>query len=275
MANKDKRRQLVCGNGMIITFDGDDWTPEELQKAAAKHSRAGQADAEWFVEVLELCPELAKVMTFAGIANGTCRFGLYHPLLHEPLGVRQYAPTYLKQWYEEKRGLADKFIAEKKWAQYLFLIEKPYRAPALAEIQDQMTDAEYWEHLSWVWTNSESNCMDKKVWKRLLSSPRPESHKMMTEDEQKFLASLPDRITVYRGFKARGRIGGRSMLSNRKGRSWTLSREKAEWFTNITFGIGLGEKKPHMVRSLSVNKSEVLAYLNDRDEQEILLRKAA
>lgn len=251
-----------------LEFIGEGWTEEQKSKIRLEHRDPAQTDHQWWRELFRLCPTLCDACHSSG------GLPIYHPLIHMPQGAGSHSPVYIAQCYERKKKIGDDFLEQKKWSSYLFLIEKPYRAAALSHIQARMTDAEYWENVSWVWTNSESNCMDKKVWKRLLSSPRPESHKTMTEDEQKFLASLPDRITVYRGFKAR-RNRCRSLPSNRKGHSWTLSREKAEWFTNITFGIGLGEKKPHMVRSLIVNKSEVLAYLNGRNEQEILLSKAA
>jgi hypothetical protein len=259
-----------------LEFIGEGWTEEQKSKIRLEHRDPSQTDHQWWQELFGLCPTLA-----VHVRHREEGLPIYHPLIHMPQGAGSHSPVYIAQCYERKKKIGDDFLEQKKWSSYLFLIEKPYRAAALSRIQDRMTDAEYWENVSWVWTSSESNRMDNRIWKRLLSSARPEQRSMMCEQEQKVFDALPDRITIYRGFKKRrtstsvlGSSLGRSLPSNRKGFSWTLSKEKAIWFSNIVFGIGIDEKKPHMVRTLEVSKSEVLAYLDSREEQEILLRTA-
>lgn len=69
----------------------------------------------------------------------------------------------------------------------------------------------------------------------------------MGEENEALLKQLPDELTVYRGY---------SNCPN--GCSWSLLKEVAE---------GFGDE----VRSMKVSKDKVFAYLNDRDEQEVII----
>ena len=46
----------------------------------------------------------------------------------------------------------------------------------------------------------------------------------MEQEERKALAALPDRLTIYRGVHIK--------KGTLRGLSWTLDRERAEWFAN-------------------------------------------
>lgn len=77
----------------------------------------------------------------------------------------------------------------------------------------------------------------------------------MDAEELAYYNSLPDEFTVYRG------IGSKT---NKKGISYTLSLEKAEWFANRFQQDGY-------VLTGTAKKKDVLAYLNGREEQTILI----
>jgi hypothetical protein len=67
---------------------------------------------------------------------------------------------------------------------------------------------------------------------------------------------------VFRG------VGGSGAASRRvRGFAWTLSTEKAVWFAKRAEGFGLSD--PTVYRT-TIPHSRVLAYLNDRQEEEIL-----
>jgi hypothetical protein len=54
------------------------------------------------------------------------------------------------------------------------------------------------------------------------------------------------------------------------GVSWTLSKERAEFFA-FKYGRNLStEGKPKIVHQLEVMKVEILAYFNERNEQEVV-----
>ena len=90
----------------------------------------------------------------------------------------------------------------------------------------------------------------------LLTSLRPHRQMMMTEVEQQFLFKLPNAFKIYRGC-----IEG----LNEGGLSWTLDKSRAEFFAN-RFG------KHGIVKQRTINKPEIIAYLNGRSEQEIIIR---
>jgi hypothetical protein len=124
---------------------------------------------------------------------------------------------------------------------------------------ERVSDAEYWKQVSEVWQDSESIWQNGDEWEVLWKSDRPEKHLAMNDDEREELAKLPDPITVYRGIPE-------SSLDEDNGLSWTLSREKAEWFArrySPIFGPGAALEG-------QVRKSDVHALLLGRDEQEII-----
>ena len=54
------------------------------------------------------------------------------------------------------------------------------------------------------------------------------------------------------------------------GVSWTLSREHADYFV-FTYGRNFStEGIPKVVHQLEVKKVEILAYFNERNEQEVI-----
>lgn len=69
--------------------------------------------------------------------------------------------------------------------------------------------------------------------------------------------SLPEQIKIYRGEQ----FGG-----NRKGLSWTMDRNIAEWFAKRF-------QKNGYVKSGIAYKDDILAYFNCRNEKEIVISK--
>jgi len=86
----------------------------------------------------------------------------------------------------------------------------------------------------------------------------------MTKQELKIYNSLPENITIYRGMTTE------ELKSGDFGISWTLSRERAEFFA-FKYGRNFStENKPKVVHQLEVTKVEILAYFNERNEQEVI-----
>ena len=79
----------------------------------------------------------------------------------------------------------------------------------------------------------------------------------MEQEERKALAALPDRLTIYRGVHIK--------KGTLRGLSWTLDRERAEWFANRW-----AKRRPYLVEA-EVLKSDVRAYFLDRNEAEIIV----
>jgi hypothetical protein len=204
--------------------------------------------AAWADE--ELDPELQAciVDTAAGPMIG-------HPLVHTFL--TPLAGMHNRQLAARKK-LRDEALAERDWFVLLHLVhENPYRVDAFAKYMDRMTDREYWEQLGGIWTQSENIWQNRDQWKKLLTSDRPERQFIMSEDERKAFAALPDEFNVYRGGHSRRNV---------RGLSWTLDSERAEWFANRLL---LGGQP--VLLSGWVAKSDVIAHFLDRGEQEIVV----
>jgi len=87
-------------------------------------------------------------------------------------------------------------------------------------------------------------------------------HDVMDEDDYAVFRSLPDVLEIYRG------TAGQTAKQATYGMSWTCNRETAEWFA----GVHASRGKPPQVWSGIVCRTDVLAYLNGRNEAEIVVR---
>ncbi len=158
----------------------------------------------------------------------------------------------VKQELEEAR-------AARNWGRYFMLIEKPYRLAELSELSGELTDSEYWKHLGEIYTLTEVVCFQEQAVRDLFSSSRPGRENLMNADERKILDSLPEEVTIYRGYD----------LSNSKGWSWTLDEVKAEWFANRWREANPGRKR--RIATGKVRKRDIIAYFDGRNETEIVV----
>lgn len=182
---------------------------------------------------------------------------LRHPLIFcVPYFENMNAIT--NKQFAHKKEQAKKYLKEGNYTGYVWIHERPYRIGAFMEIQDKLSDKEYWETVNSIWTDSENIHQNKRTWKTLLKSSRKCKQSFMSDEDLKFFNELPETITVYRGC-----VEG----LNEKGYSYTTEREQAEWFANR---FSNGEPK---VIELTVKKKDVFAYTNSRSENEIIIIK--
>ena len=133
----------------------------------------------------------------------------------------------------------------------------------------RMTPKEYWPLVRATWERAQVIAPNLAGWKKLLQSRRPRRELMMTVKERLYLAALPNEFLVYRGCL---------MSTGSEGISWTLSRRKAEFFARYSLGQRSASVvdteflvgKPAVIRG-SCKKRDVIAYLNGRKHQEILI----
>lgn len=178
---------------------------------------------------------------------------LKHPLVFQ-LGID--APTIVEtvnEHYEAKKQALKDAAKEGNWFRFVILHERPYRIEALEMVPRSAED--YWTLVRDAWMDTEfpSQMMDN--WIDILD--HPDAHQMMDDEERAVFDALPDLITVFRGYEGEGEDG----------LSWTLSRERAEWFAARWQGI---HGEPQVVERL-VPKTRVVAYLNGRSEQEVIV----
>ncbi len=182
---------------------------------------------------------------------------------HHPLHVTGfYAPAFNRQINKtiaaKERAIEDA-MARRAWTTVLSIHERPYRMDAFKKLQDQMTDAEFWKEVSWLWTDSENIWQNLKDWRRVWRSKRPGRETVMDDDERAKLQSLPDVIEVFRGTYLWPWMD--------RGLSWTLDRDRAIWFA---YRFKPEHAEPSLI-SGKVRKKNVLAYFDGRSEQEIVM----
>jgi hypothetical protein len=177
-----------------------------------------------------------------------------HPLLYSVPHFDEMN-SYINKAYQHKLQATEKALKAGYFNEYVWLHERPYRLKAFSHIMHEIgKPEEYWPLLSNIWIDSENIWEEQKLWKVVLLYTMGDRNLFMTKEERSFLKKLPEKVTVYRGHKK----------NNKTGLSWTLSREKALWFANRLNGEGFVAHK-------TVSKSEIFAYLNRRDEDEVLL----
>lgn len=120
-------------------------------------------------------------------------------------------------------------------------------------IKDSLSNDDYWTILRALWIK-EGKC--NKDWSDLLFCNRKRHHKIMKSSDRQALKKLPKNLIVYRVcFND----------SDKEKFNWTLSKNFAESYKN---------NKPNtFIACKKINKKEVFAYFNSRNEQEILLKK--
>lgn len=192
----------------------------------------------------ELLPELVAA-TYGSM--------IYHPLLVNdamPIAYNNFVLLARKRQLEEAKRDGD-------WFKYVFTHELSYRVDALKEVASKMDDKLYWGALAKVYTESENLRQSQGAIRRLLTADRPNREAMMTDEEKAFLGGLPEAVTIFRGYG----------FHNSHGWSWTISREKAEWFAN-RFAEEFGGIP--RVATGKVQKTDIIAYFDVRDEKEVV-----
>ena len=174
---------------------------------------------------------------------------LYYPI--EKLQIERINAAYIKL-----KGFADEYKARGQYFAYLFITKRPSRLDVFVdELLPLLKDQQYWKLLAYIWTDAEGPGVNYPTWSQLFASKRPFRDLLMNKAERTTLAAMPEVLTVYRGG------------STKKGLSWTLSEERARWFAERFKDA----KKPSKVFQGTVPKSKVYAYLDDRQEQEIVV----
>ena len=180
-------------------------------------------------------------------------------MIHHPLYVGAYSEhpfmnEMANNTYQEKKKHLQQYVEQEKIESAINIIERPYRVESTMEALRswwQPTKDDYWDLISWLWQDTECVYENLDTWIELMTLEFSEPQLMMNDKEKEVYDNLPEVVRVYRGGV------------DDKGLSWSLSREKAEWFANrFDYGYEVFEK--------DIKKSDILAYLNGRQEQEII-----
>ena len=141
------------------------------------------------------------------------------------------------------------------------IIKKSWRLTFIKAVEDFLSLEDFSEIFSYIWRDSESPNMDANVSiPELIRYFKIADKRILMEDENyEVFKNLPDEFVIYRG------VGTES---NPMGLSWTRNREKAIWFAKR---FDFEKVKKGYVQRAVVKKEWVLAYFNDREEEEIVV----
>lgn len=197
-----------------------------------------------------------------GMIDGLSPIRVSHPFIEEGVSFNLKTGEVVNLIEDEAALKKEKAIRLKRMRnmsplQIAFCVSRPYRMLYLSLAFPYLSKKDRSEIMHEVWISVENINNNVNV------SPM-ETLKMLRKCNQKYLMgqenyevyeNLPDTFVVYRGLQEN---------AQEDGLSWTLSKDVAEWFANRFDNEGeIIEKVIH--------KSEVIAYFDDRDEEEIVL----
>lgn len=177
------------------------------------------------------------------------------PLTHKIFNVfldKQVFETYKEEMRE--------IISTMENLNWIFdLFRRSYQLTFFKYVNKYLSVRDFSQVLSGVWTLSEFPSRDVNVSKEEFAYWFEVADKtiLMDEYELEKYNALPDTFQVYRGVASD---------TYRKGLSWTLSYETAEFFaTRFEFN------DTPVIYSFTISKKDVLAYFGDRNEAEIII----
>lgn len=122
----------------------------------------------------------------------------------------------------------------------------------------------YWHALRNAYERSDNLYDYRYDVKMAFMSKEPEREYLMNKRERTCLQKLPERITIYRGMTVD------EYKSNDFGISWSLKKKKAEFFAYTYVRNMATNHLQRMVHKLVIDKNEVIAFFNGRNEFEII-----
>lgn len=168
-----------------------------------------------------------------------------------------YVIKTTKDFMEGRKKIA-KILAERRlqkdWEGFFMLIDGHERQEAFLDVYEEMAPQDYWATLGDI-IQGESLYNDE-LKKLLINKGKNLSlrHLMMNDADRAIFDKLPNTFSIYRGADAN---------TPGQGWSWSLSESVARFFAKRFY-------KSVVIKG-ECAKKDVIAYFNDRNEQEILI----
>jgi hypothetical protein len=186
---------------------------------------------------------------------------LRHPLVYS---VPHFEPLnhMMNKMLKQKKSMIEKAIEDRNWSRYITLHERAYRIEALEALWFSVAlHCDFscrWKLFREVWIDSETIGREIDRWNELIRSTddHDEYREIMTEDDLESFDAMTFPITIYRGA-----IEG----VNEEGLSWTVSRQKAEWFARRFSSSNA------VVLVSTCDREEVVFITTERDEDEVVI----
>lgn len=180
--------------------------------------------------------------------------------------VEKYSFTNPEVYAEWLKYFDRQVDSAKNLARIYMMYRDPYKLAFMKFNEEYMNKKHFAEYLADAWVTEDNPNMDINVppEESVKMFQRAEKKWLMEKDDYEYYQNLPEKIEVFRGVSV-GRL--------KYGLSWTDDYEKAEWFRNRFENIGQrknGENKCMMLKAI-VDKKDVLAYFNTRNEKELVV----
>lgn len=128
----------------------------------------------------------------------------------------------------------------------------------------QLSGKSYWYALRNSYVKSDNLYKYRELIKNCFLKNEPQKEHLMSLEEKEYLNSLPEQITIYRGMTKK------ELRSKEFGCSWSLKKETAEFFAFEYFRNYDTRHLQKTVKEMKIDKSEVTAFFNERNEFEII-----
>lgn len=138
------------------------------------------------------------------------------------------------------------------------------RFETFLEMIPKLKGRNYWYALRTAYESSDNLQPLSGLVKATFKKDEPERKKMMNTDEIQFLSKLPEKVTIYRGMTEK------ELKSKNYGISWTLKKEVAEFFAHTYQRNYSTANLKKVVHEITINKNDIVAFLNDRKEFEVI-----
>ncbi len=208
-----------------------------------------------------LDPELAHRL-YAGDSFDA----LQHPLVYG-VPYTEAMNAYYNQQLRQKREAVAVAEAQRDWAYFIALHERPHRCDALGRVvwllAPRLYGRHYWQLVRDTWADSENIHQCRGDWETLLHprEDRGTARSGWSDEDHAFFADLTaSEIPAWRGTTSR---------EKRPGWSWTTNRERADWFARRTAKHHGGD--PVTYRAF-IPRDQVIFAINDRQESELVTR---
>lgn len=140
-----------------------------------------------------------------------------------------------------------------------YMMRAPYRMTYFKYVKEYLDKKDFAEMLNFSWLNDENANNNINIPNKELLSYFKKANKeyLMNEDDFKVFESLPNVVTIYRGVTDKNK-------DNEKALSWTLSKDRADWFAHRFDEAG-------EVWKTEISKDSIFAYFDEMDEKEVII----
>ena len=232
----------------------------------------------------ELDEDLIRFIRFRG-RNGYCIFH-YQFELHN---ISKYSPNEINRLFKDKKNQLLEFLNKNQIENYLLAVPEKYKLWTFENLIDKknqnnslpnrfyLNDDEYWKIVRQLWNlHSGELPMNQGLWWKILTSERTMKQEFMNKEELDFFEKLPEKFTVFQGYVSSKIYPAKSRFSAKLdiGYSFSLLEKiglkyvnKYKKFNRIEGGM----KYESTLFVREVNKKDVFAFINDKNEQEIIM----